>query len=66
MVAVGKIEMASSDSEDGVVLDPKLADAWAIALADMLWKDPVIQERMSAQFQKVVDKMVEVSFRASA
>jgi hypothetical protein len=38
------------------------SDAYALEMADFLWSQPEIRERMSATFQRVVDHMVAVRF----
>jgi hypothetical protein len=42
------------------------ADAWAVAMADLLWNDAGVRARMSAQFQRVVDQMVIARFGAAS
>jgi hypothetical protein len=59
----GNFEVIQQDAKkDDVQLDPAVADAWACAMAELLWNDPTIREKMSTHFQRVVDKMVEVTF----
>jgi hypothetical protein len=71
MVAVAKIEIeveVAKEASEPVSIEAQraAADAWALALADALWNDPVAREAMCADFQKVVDKMVEVRFGNAA
>jgi endo-1,4-beta-D-glucanase Y len=63
MDPITKPEVETAErSTDDTAARTAASDAWAIAMADLLWNDPRIQEKMSAEFQRIVDRMVEVRF----
>lgn len=58
------VESAGGQGEEDSIetRDRRAADAWAVAMADLLWSDQRIRARMSVEFQKVVDQMVIARF----